>query len=400
MSQNKIIAGIIVFFAALIFVLVMRPFFFSTASSAPAKLPALQQQWQFQADGQIKGALALDEDTLYAASDDGFLYALDLSGSPRWKTHIGPTYSAPAVGPDGAIYISNNNGRVLAVNRSGSIRWSTDVYAGDTWGQNGAAIGGSYLYAPSRGSLCALRLSDGHLDWDAEFLGGEQFAAVSLLPDGTILSPGRGRLNALDSRGEVLWQAPRLTPEQTRKNGGLPPPGTFYVSSGIAVAADRTLLAPTGQSGKLVAMSGDGTTKWEFPARNSAAAVVAADGTIYVTSSIGFFYAVDAYGTEKWELMLTDTHTAPVLAADGTIFVHSLSYLYALSPDGHIINRVEVGDNVNPEASPTLAPDGTLFVATTHGKIVAYAGGHGGLMDSSWPKYQADLVNSGVARVP
>lgn len=398
MTQKKILIIGAVLFAALILYLVVRPPA-SNQTTASAESASLQKQWEFQAGGSVKGSLALDDDTLYAASDDGFLYALDLSGTLRWKTHVGPSLSSPSVGSDGAIYISNNNGRVVALNRSGSVRWTADAYDGQTWGQNGSAIGRSYLYAPSRGTISAIRLSDGHVDWNNTLLGGEQWGSVTLLPDGTILSPGRGRLNALDSSGQVMWQVPPLTAEQTQRNGGFPPPGNGFVTSGIAVTSDRTLL--TVSSARIVALGMDGTEKWGIDApRGRATPLVAADGTIYAVSGIGTFYALDSYGNQKWKLELGETLATPVIAEDGTVFVHSLSYLYAISPDGKLLVKMENGDNVAPEASPTLASDGTLIVATTHGKISAYAGGHGGLMNSTWPKYQADLANTGVPHLP
>jgi hypothetical protein len=49
------------------------------------------------------------------------------------------------------------------------------------------------------------------------------------------------------------------------------------------------------------------------------------------------------------------------------------------------------------QSSPTLAPDGTVYMATYDAKVIAYTGGHGGLMNSPWPKYQADLANTGAA---
>ena len=85
-----------------------------------------------------------------------------------------------------------------------------------------------------------------------------------------------------------------------------------------------------------------------------------------------------------------------MLAADGTIFVAGGRDLYAVSPFGKVIAKVHVGGSVI--SSPTLAPDGTIFLVTDTGVLFAYSGGHGGLMDSPWPKFQADLANSGRAR--
>jgi eukaryotic-like serine/threonine-protein kinase len=398
-DQKKLLAivlGLVV--AAALFFFWRKP---SASKSVPsARVPTIEKKWEFTAGGKIFGALAMaDDGTLYAAAEDGFVFALDASGTQQWKTYVGPTRSAPAVGPDGAIYIANNNGRVMALNHAGTVRWTTDVYQGNTWGENGSAVGRDYLYVPARGNLCAVRLSNGQVDWQSRW-GGEQWGAVTLLPDGTTLSPGRGRLNGIDSRGEVAWQYPALTDEAIRNNGGYPPPGAFFVNTGIAVDSDRTLYAGIGRE-KFVAMAPDGAPKWELktPAGyqlNRATPVISADGTIFFASADGKLSALDAFGATKWSLDLDGQILAtPALAEDGTIFVVNGRNLSAVSADGKILSQVLIGSGA--QSSPTLAPDGTVYVATYDAKVIAYTGGHGGLMNSPWPKYQADLANTCAA---
>jgi hypothetical protein len=65
-----------------------------------------------------------------------------------------------------------------------------------------------------------------------------------------------------------------------------------------------------------------------------------------------------------------------------------------MSPAGKVLAE-EVVDGV-VASSPTLAPDGRVYLFDHAGTLIAYDGGHGGLMDSSWPKFQGDLANSGV----
>ena len=67
-------------------------------------------------------------------------------------------------------------------------------------------------------------------------------------------------------------------------------------------------------------------------------------------------------------------------------------YLSGISPEGKLLSQVIIGTGA--QSSPTLGPDGTVYVATYDGKVIAYMGGRGGLMNSPWPKYQADLANS------
>lgn len=363
--------------------------------------PALKKKWEFTGSGRFVASLAMaDDGTLYAVSNDGFIFALDPSGSLQWKTYVGPTKSSPSVGPDGAIYISNDNGKVIALNHSGVVRWSTILYDGMTAGENGSALGRDDLYLHSRDGVYAVRLSNGQVDWSSVW-GGDQWGSVTLLSDGTLLSPGRGRLNALDSRGELSWQFPPLTAEATQRNGGHPPPGDFFVNSGMAVGGDRTVYTDIDRT-RMVAIGLDGSLKWEFPGRsmelNHATPVISADGTIYFGTTEGVLYAIDSFGTAKWTLPLENyLRATPVIAQDGSLFVASGNSLRVISADGKILSKNNIG--IGADCSPTLGPDGTIYVATSEGKVLAFEGAHGPLMNSPWPKYQADIANTGNPRI-
>jgi outer membrane protein assembly factor BamB len=370
------------------------------STSTSGKTSSIEKKWELSLGGRVEGSLALSDDgTIIAAGQDGFVYAVDSSGKLQWKTYIGPTMASPAIGPDGAIYIPNNDGSVFALNRSGSKRWVSVVYPGATYGHNAGAIGDGFLYTPSRDGVKALSFSDGRVEWSAGG-GSHQWGGVTLLMDGTIVFGARGRLFAVNTHGDTLWQYPPLTNEATARNGGFPPPGSFMSSSGITPGPDRQLLVGEGHD-HLSAIGQDATLRWDFKSRgtnlNTASPVIAADGTIYFAHSDHHLYAFDSFGSKKWDVDLHDYDpSTPVLATDGTIFVAGGRDLYAISPTGKVIAKISVGNSV--VSSPTLAPDGTIFLVTDTGVLSGYAGGHGGLMDSPWPKFQADLANTGRAR--
>jgi outer membrane protein assembly factor BamB len=372
----------------------------SQSDSSSGKTASIQKKWEFTLGGRMEGSLALSDDgNIIAACEDGYVYAVDSNGTLQWKTYIGTTLASPAIGPDGAIYIPNNNGSVFALNRSGSKRWVSVVYPGATYGHNAGAIGDGFLYTPSRDGVKALSFSDGRVEWSAGD-GSNQWGGVTLLMDGTILFGARGRLFAVNTHGDTLWQYPPLTNEATARNGGFPPPGNFMTSSGVTPGPDRQLLVGEGRD-HLSAIGQDATLRWDFNSRgnnlNTSSPLVAADGTIYFAHSDHHLYAFDSFGSKKWDVDLHDYDpSSPVLASDGTIFVAGGRDLYGVSPTGKIIAKVRVGSSVI--SSPTLAPDGTIFLVTDTGVLSAYTGGHGGLMDSPWPKFQADLANTGRAR--
>ena len=372
----------------------------SAQSTSSGKTSSLEKKWELALGGRVEGSLALSDDgNIIVAGQDGFVYAVDSSGKLQWKTYIGATMASPAIGPDGAIYIPNNNGSVFALNRSGSKRWVSVVYPGATYGHNAGAIGDGFLYTPSRDGVKALSFNDGRVEWSAGG-GSHQWGAVTLLMDGTILFGARGRLIAVNTHGDALWQYPPLTSEATAHNGGFPPPGNFMTASGVTPGPDHQLLVGEGRD-HLSSIGQDATLRWDFNSRgsnlNTASPLVAADGTIYYSHADQHLYAFDSFGSQKWALDLHEYNpSTPVLAADGTILLIAGRNLLAVSPAGKIVAKVDVGDSVI--ASPTLAPDGTIFLVTGGGKLSAYAGGHGGLMDSPWPKFQADLANTGRAR--
>jgi len=368
-----------------------------TASDAHA---GIKKKWELSLGSRADGALALSDDgTIIAACQDGFVYAVDSNGQLQWKTYIGPTHASPAIGPDGAIYIANDNGSVYALNRSGSKRWQSIVYEGNTYGHNAAAIGSSFLYTPSRDGLKAVNLSDGKVEWSTN-LGTEQWGAVTLLASGTLLFGGHGRLNAVSTQGDPYWQYPPLTDEALKRNNGFPPPGQFPVVSGITPGPDHILFMGMGHD-ELAAVGMDGALRWKFDPRgttlNESAPVVSSDGTIYFGHSNGHFYAFDSLGTKKWELDTGGPIAAtPILASDGTIFLLANRDLFVISPAGKVLTQRLVGGTIF--SSPTISPDGTVYLLNETGMLMAFEGGHGGLMDSPWPKFQADVSNSGNER--
>ena len=371
------------------------------STSASSDVAGIAKKWEFATSGMIYGGLALAEDgTLYVACEDGFVYSLDPAGKLQWKMYIGPTEATPVVASDGTVFVSNNHGRLFAFNPSGVTRWTTDLYDGNTLNKNAGALGRDYFYAPSRGNLSAVRLTNGQIDWQSSW-GGDQWGSVTLTADGNLLSPGRGRLSALDSSGRIAWQFPSLSTEAIERNGGFAlTPGNFFVSSGIAIDADRRMYAGIGRT-KLVSMSPDGSIKWEVKTAadesNRSTPVISADGTIYFAGADATLYALDSFGTTKWKFQLHGPARAtPLLAQDGSIFVVAGRFLCAFSPAGQVVAQVDIGGGA--ESSPTIAADGTIYVATYDFKVIAYVGGHGDLMNSPWPKFQADVANTGNAR--
>ena len=367
----------------------------SHAKSVEATQSSPPKKWEFDVSAGFRGALALaDDGTLYAAGNDNYLYAIHPDGRLAWKFNTGPGITnSPLVGADGTIYVVNAAGRLFAINFTGTEQWHSDLPATSTF-ESGSATDGNWLYTPARRGLCAVRLSGGDVRWET-VIPFAQWGASVILQNGMIVYPGHGRMNAINSDDERQWEYPVLTQEAIDKNGGWPPPGPGYVTVAAAVGPDGTIYAPTLNS-KFVALNGDGTLRWEISTRiaSRGAPAIATDGTVYFEGGDAKLYAFDPGGSEKWELQTFGAAGSSVLLAeDGTIYVAGQP-LYAVSPDGKLLWTFDT--TTTTTLSPTLAPDGTLYVATQLGKLFAIPGTGGGLMHSSWPKYQHDIYNRGA----
>jgi outer membrane protein assembly factor BamB len=414
--QRKVIRWALIVGAALVIVGVnvnsLREHLFSTGPVVPGqasreKSATIAEKWQFTQLGPVSAALALGDDgTVYAASEDGFLYAIDASGNLRWKFNAGPMQAAPVLGADDTIYVTNEAQSIFAVNHDGTQQWVAGggPYADKRTGSFAAAIDQAYLYAPWRGLLRAVRLTYGTFTWPAGY-GYQNGGSVIKLANGLIVYTGAGRLDAVDSTGKIQWQYPEMNPPLTvdmlTKNGGHIPIGTFWLDSPMAVGDDGTLYFCAVDS-RLIALTSDGHFTWEFKTKthsvNHAAPVIAADGTIYFASGDGSVYALFPNERLKWAFAAGGGAIAatPVLAQDGTIYVVNDAGLFAVSAQGKLLAHAAVGGSV--DSSPTIAPDGTVYVAARAGKIVAFSGTHGGLLNGAWPKFQAGPANSGRAR--
>jgi outer membrane protein assembly factor BamB len=371
--------------------------------TAHAHLPEISKKWEFATSEPITGALALSSDgTVYGASQDGFLYAIDASGKLKWKFDAGPMLSAPVLDANGAVYVTNEEEKIFAIDSNGNQLWVNGggPYADKEIGSIANAIDSDHLYTLWRAQLRAIRLSDGYFDWPTGY-GFQHHGSISQLPDGLTVFTEVGRLKAVDSTGRTQWEYPVMNPPVTvdmiTKTNGHIPSGNFWLDSGIAVADDGTIYMCAAGS-RLVALTPDGQFKWEFQTKihfvNHASPVIGVDGTVYFASGDGHLYALNPDGGVRWDQELSGEpiSATPILAQDDTIYVATTTAVVAVSTEGRLLAEAAANGG---ESSPTVAPDGTVYIASRDGKIAALAGTFGGLQNSAWPKFQATLANSG-----
>ena len=158
-------------------------------------------RWKFKTGDLIRASPSIGADgTIYVASYDGRLYAVDPDGSERWSVVVmripegfegsADVNSAPSIGPDGAIYVLGDG--LFAINPDGSIRWHFDSSTSSWWTTPILGADGN-VYIGSGLAVTALD-AQGRLLWDYEPGGGYGFSGVYVLAspaisvDGTIIA--------------------------------------------------------------------------------------------------------------------------------------------------------------------------------------------------------------------
>ena len=220
---------------------------------------SLDLLWRYGTGGQIRSRPAVGPDeSLYAISDDGYLYAISPAGRLLWKYNLGWTVAdCLAVGVDGTVYAGLANDDLVAVNPRGSEIWRVRL--------------------------------------DALAAGDPLTAADGRLYVGTEL----GTLYALSHSGRIEWtlRLPAGITRQPAMDGA----GTLYV-----VAADR----------RLYALTGWGSFKWSIPfAAAPRAPAIGEGGVVLVTTAAGEVSEVTPSGDIAWSYNLGGTAFAPLVGA-------------------------------------------------------------------------------------
>ncbi len=355
------------------------------------------KKWSFSTGDFIFGAPAIASDgTIYVASNDHFLYALNADGSQKWKFDMGyGAYGSPAIGADGTIYIGTAGiGKLYAINPDGSKKWESEQ--ADGWIDDSPAIAsdGTIVFGTTNQNFYGIN-PDGSTRWKL-VANSNEHSSPAIAADGTIyMGSNYGKFRAFNSDGSEKW--------------GL---DIGAVESSPAIGADGTVYVGSSDN-NLYAINPNGTQKWAFNTSGPiyASPAIGEDGTIYIGSFDANFYAVNPDGTEKWHIQIKDflgafQHSdSPAIGADGTIYVTAADtaantfkkYLYAINPDGSVEWRFYADVIQGP---PAIADDGTIYVGSSGGTLYAVYSNSHGLANSSWPRFHHDNKGTGNVNSP
>ncbi len=336
--------------------------------------------WWCFPTGYLPAEPVLRGERVYAASEDGTLWALNLHGDQRvaWTHSIRASWGAPPDEREGILFAGANDGTVYALDSAtGKVRWQTPVAKPDSRARqlfSAAALANGRVYlGAADGNLCALDERDGKLLWRHDcgdwirarpLVAGKTVCVATL--DGEVVA-----VEDLDRSARPLW---------TSRLGRHPVCADLAGDARGVLACDTylDLVAFDLQTGReqwrqslLECARENGVKQCADSMPDIAQApVTVAGGTAFFAGRNGFVEAADAAtGRRRWRFESSGRLSAAPTTRDGRVFVTQVGgnrLSYALdAASGHVLWSRDLGEVwAPPECDPKQ-----LFVGNKGGVL-------------------------------
>lgn len=320
------------------------------AGPPPASTPKLA--WRFDTGGEVYSSPAVANGTLYVASKDGILFALDAAtGTERWQFRVSEyvTRSSPAV-VEGTVYIGGGFGFHALDAATGQQRWSVPLrYAGQA---SPTVANGVVIVTSQEGWVYALNAGTGQTLWRTA-TDGLAFGAPAIVGDQVVYATDKGVVSTVElGTGRLIW---RTTV-----------PGAVFASP---VVSQSTVVVTT-QAGTMLAFDlADGKQRWSFAHGGSESAALT-DALVVLSASDGGIYGVDpATGAQRWMYPAGKQDLSAPITTGDVILTGAGETLLALDANtGAGRWYFLAGDII--ETSP-VAIDGYVFFGSRDGFVYA-----------------------------
>ncbi len=182
--------------------------FFGDSSGVIYALDAAtgNELWRFPTGDKVWSTPVVNSDTLYVASFDKKVYALNIAdGKPKWQPFAtsGAIVATPIVS-DGVVYVGSFDRYVYAINSlDGSRKWQSGAQAGN-WFWADPVLDNNTVYAPSLdGKVYAFKADDGSLVTTID-IGDQVSSSPVVINKGTIvLATKQGKVLSIDTSSNV-----------------------------------------------------------------------------------------------------------------------------------------------------------------------------------------------------
>jgi outer membrane protein assembly factor BamB len=349
LRSRRVLAGVLT-------VAIAAALFGAWLANRPPSLP--DYGWTLTTGGAVQSSPCVAGGTVYAASNDHYLYAVDAaSGRIRWRDNISSQNDSSPACAYGNVYIGSwNTGDILAINAAGHVLWT---YNTTSPVDSSPVVAGGVVYVGSDSTrLYALDARTGHLEWRTH-VDGEINARPCVSGGVVYVGSHGGEVYAINAaNGNILWQ---------QRTGGA------VDGSGPAVA-DSMVYVGSGDHKMYALDQASGNVRWTFPTHGALeSAPVVADGNVYFGSEDSIIYAVGARsGKLAWRYPTGGYVDSNPAFAHGDVFVGSDDgAVYALNAaNGTLAWSRPTGRPVEsgPSAPATI---NTIYVGSDNGSLYA-----------------------------
>lgn len=166
-----------------------------------------QMLWKFGTEHFIWSQPLVGKNAIYVGSMDHFVYAISEQGDELWVTEMaGAVVGAPVLSQDESLlYVGSIGKQLVALDTgTGETVWTFDAGA-SLWG-DALLVDGTLYFADSAGNMYALNAENGVLDWQKE-IAGKVMGGLSAIDDGFVLATEEGAIKAFNFDGSPKWES-------------------------------------------------------------------------------------------------------------------------------------------------------------------------------------------------
>jgi len=271
--------------------------------------PAGFLMWHNGMTGPVKACpLILPSGMLYAGSLDGIFYSIDVfTGEIADTLRTGSRIVLPAVADsDGTVYFASDDRRIYALECDSSGFMEKWTFDGDDSFAGGPVIFGGKLYAAAGKEVFCLGM-DGDPIWNYS-LPSQVYAGPIISSSGTVYAgTGSGNIYALEG-------------DSGRRTGVMPTGAVITSTPALNVTGSLFVGC---DDGYLHCMSPSGFSLWEFETNGAvrSSPVIGIDGTVYFGSDDHWIYAVAGSGagpmTDGWPQFCRNSSNNGFIPSDG-----------------------------------------------------------------------------------
>ncbi|HWA34929.1 MAG TPA: PQQ-binding-like beta-propeller repeat protein [Cyclobacteriaceae bacterium] len=261
-------------------------------------------KWKMQL-GPVFGSPLIDNGTVYCASQDGFLHAIDLQqGTEKWKFDLhAPSRSTPAIDKDN-LYVISESGVLVNINKNtGKQIWQFSTPQGTLlerkydradYFQSSPTIAGDKIYFGMGDYIYAVNLSNGTLAWNFK-TGNVVHTKPAISNDKVIFGSYDGNVYALATQTGLMHWKFKTVGQRFFPNGEVMGNPVVIKNQVFVGARDYNFYAIDANSGYC---------NWnrQFPRGWALAATALRDSMLYLGTSDDYvMIAMDPRsGTEAW----------------------------------------------------------------------------------------------------